>query len=109
MKKVLVILNEQHKLMESQEALLNDRFKDNWRVLPIPQNGMTKIQQDEALRDIKGHVLVFASPIPYLLGKAVDQGETTLVLHNDLREKKELPNGKIISVVAKEGWELLDI
>lgn len=109
MKKVLVILNEQHKLMDSQEALLNDRFKDDWEILAVPQDGWNKTQQVEVSRDIKNHVVVFASPIPYLLGKVVAQGTTTLVLHNDLREKKELPNGKIISVVAKEGWELLEI
>jgi hypothetical protein len=29
------------------------------------------------------------------------------VFHNDRREKKELPNGKVIMTVAKEGWELV--
>jgi hypothetical protein len=29
------------------------------------------------------------------------------VLHNDRREKKELPNGKVIMTVAKEGWMIV--
>jgi len=28
------------------------------------------------------------------------------LLHNDRREKKELPNGRVISVVAQTGWQL---
>ena len=30
-----------------------------------------------------------------------------LVFHNDRREKKELPDGLIIQVVAREGWQLV--
>jgi len=29
------------------------------------------------------------------------------IFHNDNREKKELPNGKIIHTVAQKGWVLV--
>ena len=30
-------------------------------------------------------------------------------LHNDRREKKELPNGKVIMAVAQTGWQLVSL
>ena len=42
-----------------------------------------------------------------LLPPAVNVNITKcLVMSNDRREKKELPNGKVISVVSQEGWYL---
>jgi hypothetical protein len=64
-------------------------------------------------------VVVFVSPIPALLlilaqrdgerfGSGANDGLSCVqVFHNNKREKKELPNGKIISVTATEGWELI--
>jgi len=54
--------------------------------------------------------VVFASPIPYLikllsrqLNFTIDEGlkhaYNVLIFHNDKREKKELPNGKVIMTV----------
>jgi len=69
-----------------------------------------------------GNVVIFVSPIPYLLkeltrrsvnadeyfgGIKFDFHYETLVFHNDRREKKELPDGRIIQVVAQEGWQLV--
>mgnify|MGYP000309279407 CR=1 FL=1 len=67
-----------------------------------------------------GNAIIFVSPIPYLLKELTarsirgDYEELTtrcvydvLVFHNDNREKKELPDGRIIQVVAKEGWQLV--
>lgn len=67
--------------------------------------------------------IVFLSPVPALIielaewafyekGYRYGLGMGNLdvdvkVMHNDFREKKELPNGKVISVVAEEGWELV--
>lgn len=66
--------------------------------------------------------IIVLSPIPLLLGRlAYTSGEIDgrydllsirnhiFILHNDKREKKELPNGEVISVVAQEGWELIEI
>jgi len=84
----------------------------------IPNEGLTYDQMEvEAckLQDIaseKEAVLVFASPVPALIKITLLQecyigGATVLLFHNDKREKKELPNGKVISVTAKDGWKLV--
>jgi len=69
-------------------------------------------------------VAVFASPIPYLVKRLsfragaqhVDFVEgldlrlnagQVFIFHNDKREKKELPNVKVIFTVAKTGWKLV--
>ena len=39
--------------------------------------------------------------------KSYGYGTQVLVFHNDKRQKRELPNGKIISVVAETGWQLV--
>jgi hypothetical protein len=66
---------------------------------------------NEVMRDLKGMedgAIVFASPIPALIKKAtLEFGGWVKIFHNDHREKKELPNGRIIMVVAQEGWELV--
>lgn len=67
-----------------------------------------------------GNAIVFVSPIPFLLKELAVRSITgdvmenstkklynVLVFHNDRREKKELPDGRIIQVVAHEGWQLV--
>jgi|SRR5690606_30371424 len=68
----------------------------------------------------KPTAVVFVSPIPYMikrlsqLAMVADMDGTctfteydVFVFHNDHREKKELPNGKIVYTVAQEGWQLV--
>lgn len=67
---------------------------------------------------------IMASPVPYLLfilatnrgiNSEMDPGRQIIyegglyLLHNDRREKKELPSGKIVNVVAKDGWVLVTV
>lgn len=122
---VKVILNEQHSLMESQKAILDKTFGENgWEFLKVPANGWSLEEQIKIANSLVGTVfekstIVFASPIPVLMSrlsslmgeqKALQiQGTKIFVMHNDRREKKELPGGKVISVVAKEGWQLVEI
>lgn len=111
-----VVLNEQHQLMEDQKRILDERFGNDWSLFPIPANGLTledmnKIVLDWQEQDNNGelHRIVFASPVPALIMYAARGiGDTRVhVLHNDNREKKELPGGKIIMTVAKEGWQIV--
>lgn len=37
----------------------------------------------------------------------VDERYKVLIFHNDNREKKELPGGKVVSVVSQTGWQLI--
>jgi len=41
------------------------------------------------------------------LGMVVGRETRIRVLHNDNRQKKELPNGKIIMTVAETSWQLV--
>ena len=129
--RALVVLNEQHSLFPEQEALLNARYGDpgiSWEIYPVPKCGWSKAEMREhydVLLRSGAEEIVFASPVPplvILLTKAdvrarctIEQGgvprvpipPAVRVFHNDHREKKELPNGRIITTVAKTGWEIL--
>ena len=105
---VLVLLNEQHTLTDSQQAVLFASFGDAWKIEPVPASGWTAEQMRGISAGFMGNV-VFASPVPYLMALMANRWDNTYLFHNDKREKKELPNGAIIMVVAKEGWQLLEI
>jgi hypothetical protein len=108
MANVFVILNETHSLMAEQEALLNQHFPEGWQILPVPNAGWAAEEQREQLALLGEAEIVFASPLPLMLKLAAQRQHCgTYVFHNDRREKKELPNGKIIMVVAQTGWQLL--
>jgi len=105
--KGILFINEQHSLFDEQKALLEECFQ-KVQVIKVPASGWN-------LEEMKGiykkliptkATIVFASPIPYLL-KVTSSTNTVAVFHNDNREKKELPNGKIISVVSSEGWRIV--
>lgn len=113
---VKVILNEQHTLLENQGTLLNDKFGDQWEIFPVPAEGWNREEIGEVAKRLANDTAVFASPVPLLLGTLAhaqgrkhNEGLQVFLFHNDMREKKELPNGKTISVVAKTGWELIPI
>ena len=121
-----VVINEQHKLLPDQERALKEAGFKEIKFLKIPKDGLTKEEQLELAEDLEkdGGCIVFASPVPVLMAKVAfwtGYGAASdnvplkgcflkvFVLHNDRRDKKELPNGNIVSVVAKEGWEVVPI
>jgi len=67
----------------------------------------------------EGNAAVFVSPVPCMIrelqalsvipteGPDMEQLYAVLIFHNDRREKKELPGGKIIYTVAETGWQLV--
>jgi len=102
--------------------------------LRVPAKGWTREEMDQIAKRIHKEALqrrkerkegrtnvVFVSPVPYLLSLLTFQlggyyGEDAVVppfrvflFHNDRREKKELPNGKIIFTIPPEGWELVEV
>jgi len=121
--KTAVIMNEQHTLLEEQETILNDRFP-GWEYLKVPAKGWNKNEIDEVIRSLSKHgTVIFVSPLPYMVKEMSRQAglaeagaicpdriytsaPKVLIFHNDSRTKKELPNGKTVSVTAKTGWEL---
>lgn len=106
MMKALVVLNEQHKLMDEQVSILDGLF--DWTIKPVPSSGWSLSQMREVLQELKSFdgEVVFASPVPALLLGMEGRG---FLFHNDKREKKELPNGKVIMVVAQTGWQLVSL
>ena len=104
--KALIILNEQHSLMNEQVTILDGLF--DWSVKAVPASGWHLSQMREVLQELKSFdgEVVFASPIPALLMGMEGGG---FLFHNDRREKKELPNGKIIMTVAQTGWQLVSM
>ena len=122
----LVIINEQHTLLDVQNEILLNRFGvDGWNTLPVPARGWTQEEMDAIMASdiFKTKTVIFISPIPYMIKMLTAAAmanmhlpsiitrysrtvESVLLMCNDTREKKELPNGKIIFTVAKTGWYL---
>ena len=112
MKKAIVVINTQHTLLDEQRQLLEKTF-DSFQELKVPAEGWDKstiLAQAKKLAK-NDDALVILSPIPLLLGKVTffRAGRGVYIFHNDRREKKELPNGKIIAVVSQTGWQLLPL
>lgn len=129
-RRLTVIMNENHTLLPEQERILKEMFPDlEPEFLFAPATGWTKEEMDKIVASFREAAIgsdyyhtqdvVFVSPIPYLLreltraevsintGIWVDTGIWVSVFHNDRREKKELPDGRVIQVVAQEGWQLV--
>lgn len=118
--KAIIIINETHSMMDEQKSIVEERFGQNYEFLKVPAQGWTLSEMKEIKSKIweeymssDGEMnIVFVSPVPYLLKELASQGAeftsfSVLVMHNDRREKKELPDGRIISVVAQTGWQLV--
>ena len=123
-RKGIVIINEQHKLLPQQEAVLRQEGYRDLEELRVPAQGWTINELETVENDLfdrlkEGVDVIFISPVPRLIkglsfkaGVLVGEGYpnrlgTVRVFHNDRREKKELPDGRIIYTVAKDGWTLI--
>lgn len=128
--RLVIIINESHTLLPEQERILKEQFPNlNPEFLFAPNSGWSKEEMDQIVASFKEaaagperyhyQYIVFVSPIPYLLREltraeieaypecSVETGILVYIFHNDRREKKELPDGRIIQVVAQEGWQLV--
>ena len=56
---------------------------------------------------VKKDTVIILSPIPLLIRELTKLGNAPLFFFNEKRVKKELLDGKIIQVLAKDGWELV--
>lgn len=109
-KKVLVVINEQHSVLESQKEELDGLFGEGeWERLNIPAAGLNQKDIEDLVEHTIDDVIVFLSPIPLFIAlrHAWSMYNDTYLFFNPNREKKELPNGKIIFAVPQDGWELL--
>lgn len=128
--KAVVVINEQHTLLDEQAELLRSKY-NSIEFVKIPACGLTANEQEKLAYEIHKQVgqgllwpknppdVVFVSPVPYLLKRlvqmamvggmdcTVDERYKVLIFHNDNREKKELSGGKVISIVSQTGWQLI--
>lgn len=119
----IVVINVQQTLTVQQQQILDSKY-ESWKFCKVPEAGWTLAEQKDKVGELAHNPAdkVIASPIPFLLmsladtrgvnsemqsGSAVIFRGGLYLFHNDDREKKELPNGKIISVVAQTGWQLV--
>ena len=108
--KVHVVMNEDHSLLPEQREILKEKYgnydfryvpKEGWLLEEI--NWLVEWYENSHVEEV-----VFVSPVPSLLMKLSRlNGKTVRVFHNDNRNKKTLPNGKVVYTVAQEGWELV--
>lgn len=113
--KTTIIINEQHTLLPEQATVLTNNF-NIWDTIKVPAEGWDRTTRDKMCAELTGNI-VFVSPVPgMILGLAMraqaaadESGVVNMrpwVFANDTREKKELPDGRVISVLAKTGWYL---
>lgn len=109
--KSIVIINEQHTLLPEQKQILDANYP-NWEYYKVPNDGwkLKTIREKSLALASTSEVVIFVSPIPAMikfLSSYQSDEFSVFVFHNDKRQKKELPNGKIISVTAETGWQLV--
>lgn len=117
----VVVINKQHQILPEQQNILIEQYKKYYE-LKVPTEGWVKEEMIEVRQLFSNQNVVFISPVPWLLMECAfwySHGYYDIsvggdprapygckVFCNDTREKKELPNGKVISVTAKTGWYL---
>ena len=121
MKKAIVVMNETHSLLPEQEEILG-RVYEGFDILPVPAQGWDIGVMIDKIHEIHERAcrekldIVFVSPIPLMIRELTEMAMCpkgsgrrykVKLFHNDRREKRELPDGRIISVVAQTGWELV--
>ena len=124
--KATVIINEQHSMLPDQVRVMDTIFgSGEWDEFPVPAAGWSYsemlpiagslIETAETLGTAEEpFTVVFLSPVPAMLKLLAKRSGMedcrfldVCVFHNDKREAKELPNGKVIHTVAKTGWILV--
>lgn len=110
--KNVIIINEQHRLMEQQEEVIERQLGNDIELLKIPAQGINRQEIEDLANELNNKAVnvIVLSPIPLLLARlAHNQGTNNVwILHNDRRDKIEI-NGQIRMVVAKDGWELIQV
>lgn len=123
--KNVIFINEQHSLKAEQSEILDSHFPDGYETIKIPANGWKLAEMKKIVMENRRNRIVMVSPVPFMIMNfqyRISQDRMTAlhetdgyyapdasisVFHNDNRDKKELPNGKIITTPAEKGWQLV--
>jgi len=111
-----LIINETHSLLPDQIRELEEKGMSDYEEIRIPKEGwslQTRLTNAEEWTLLGGR-FIFVSPEPVLLGKLAYNAGFGLnievyIFTNDQRIKKELPDGRIVHTVAREGWKLVKV
>ena len=124
--KTFVVINRQHELFPEQYNILKKEF-GKFHYIRIPPEGWTLSEQMKLIEKLSqltekysGLNVVFASPVPILIAflsyesalrKHIKHTEplNVFIFHNGHREKRVLPDGRIITVIPKTGWKLVEV
>ena len=99
----VVVINIQHSLLPQQEELLPDEYT----LALVPATGWDLQTIRDKSKKWGNRMVILVSPIPALMSIRAKEALPFQTFHNDKREKKELPDGRIIHTVSHEGWELV--
>jgi len=98
-----VVINEQHFILPEQHKLLPYQYE----TVKVPAKGWTLLEMSEMVVCAEMDCVIFISPVPALMKLCSLHNISWQVMHNDRRDKVELPDGRIIMTLAKEGWVLV--
>lgn len=122
-----LIINETHSLLPDQIRELEENEITEYEEIRIPKEGWDlQTRMDKAWEWVRrGGRYIFVTPEPIMLARlayyvghgahfidgvpALGYDVELYIFSNDRREKKELPDGRIIQTVAREGWKLVRI
>lgn len=118
MKKIFVVINEQHKLLPAQEEEISRVFGEDIELefVKIPADGLKIHEMDSMVEEwlFNGSTILFVSPIPYMIREYAERrilgsrsSKKIFLFHNDKREKSELPDGRVIYKIAQDGWKIV--
>lgn len=111
--KVTLVINEIHNLLEHQEKVLKQTFGEEIEIerYNIPDKGLSVEEMKKVVEELsnRNHEnIVFVSPIALMVGwLAQKKGKTFYVFHNAKREKTETADGRLITRIVPDGWELV--
>ncbi len=132
--KTAVFINQQHELSDEQFGMLDGKFGGDWDLVKVPAQGWSLTEQRQVAMKyfrpawdggLNYEQACFVSPVPYLLkhlsweaganssAQEINHCVSSTIckacwtFHNDRREKKVLPDGRVIHTVSQTGWEIV--
>ncbi len=111
MRKLFLVINSQHTLLDNQKEVIKETFPElSWEFVLLPAEGLNLIEIKKLVQELineENPPILFVSPVPAMMSLLNGFDRQFFVFHNDKRDKKELPDGRIVFTVSKEGWQII--